>query len=255
MNSLGSIRRFPFSGFVLGILLATALLAAASSAGAAGPERDRFLKRVQSALDRQDLAAFKKLFNWEGVSDDLQASLDRHLFNHLFDHPVESVELIPLPADFRTEYVLNGVRHYANVEIMGLVKVNYRKGAQGRTSLKIPYGKKGNRYLFAGTVRETVNPDAPPSKQIQVIIIGFGHPPVTFEGYMLYLQNQTPVRKNLKDMGGGNLTQLVRGEDITFLKVWRTSAQGSIQIEILIDGKTIYKTQPLDTRQPIIFNR
>ncbi len=88
-----------------------------------------------------------------------------------------------------------------------------------------------------------------------MIIIGIGHPPVTFEGYMLYLQGEIPRRKNLKDLGGGNLTQIVRGEDITFLKIRRTSKKGTIQIKVLIDGKTIFETQPTDTDQPIIFKK
>lgn len=109
--------------------------------------------------------------------------------------------------------------------------------------------------MFVGTIQEKIRDNAPKSKQIQAIIIGMGHPPVKFEGYMLYLQNEQPVRDQLMDMGGGNLTRIVRGEDITYLKVQRTSKKGALQVKIIIDDKTIFETQSMDTGQPIIFKR
>ena len=226
-----------------------------SLAWGADQDKENFLKDVRSTLNQKDPKAFAQLFNWEGVSQKTKATLDKHLFSSLFDGEVESVQFKPLPEGFRSEYVLSGVRTYTNVKVLGFVEIQYKKGKHGRNKTSIPYGKKGGQYYFAGTIQETIRENAPQSKQIQVIIIGIGHPPVTFEGYMLYLQNEQPIKDRLKDMGGGNLTRIVRGEGITFLKVRRTSPKGTLQVKIIIDDQTIFETQPLDTDQPIIFKR
>ena len=194
-------------------------------------------------------------FIGEGDRQKSNATLDKHLFSSLFDEELESVRIQPLPEDFRSEYVLNGIRTYTNLKVLGFVEIQYKRGKTGRSKTSIPYGKKEGRYYFAGSIQEKIRENASKSKQIQVIIVGMGHPPVTFEGYMLYLQNERPIKDQLKDMGGGNLTRIVRGEDITFLKVRRTSPQGTLRVKIILDDQTIFETQPLDTDQPIIFKR
>jgi len=226
-----------------------------SLAWGAEQDKENFLKDVRSTLNQKDPKAFAQLFNWDGVNEKSRAILNKHLFSTLFDEELESVRFKPLPEGFRSEYVLNGIRTYTNVKVLGFVEIQYKRGKTGQSKTSIPYGKKGGRYYFAGSIQEKIRENASKSKQIQVIIVGMGHPPVTFEGYMLYLQNEQPIKDQLKDMGGGNLTRIVRGEDITFLKVRRTSPKGTLRVKIIIDDQTIFETQPLDTDQPIIFKR
>ena len=76
-----------------------------------------------------------------------------------------------------------------------------------------------------------------------------------FEGHMIYTQNEKPIRDKIEDMGSGNLTRVVRGEDITYLEVRRTSKTGSIKVIISIDGKTLFETDYMDTDQPVIFKK
>ena len=70
--------------------------------------------------------------------------------------------------------------------------------------------------MLAGTVEAKLPGKLSPSKQIQVVIIGIGHPAVTFDGYMTYMQGGKPVRGHLKDTGAGKLTRAVCGEPIAY---------------------------------------
>ncbi|MCH8933795.1 MAG: hypothetical protein IH923_12100 [Nitrospinae bacterium] len=250
-------RQFGFLRNLLLIFILTAFCSPflSSPVWAAENSKERFLKDIRTSLDQKNLPAFIQLFNWDGVNEKSRAILNKHLFSTLFDEELESVRFKPLPEGFRSEYVLNGIRTYTNVKVLGFVEIQYKRGKTGQSKTSIPYGKKGGRYYFAGSIQEKIRENAPKSKQIQVIIVGMGHPPVTFEGYMLYLQNERPIKDQLKDMGGGNLTRMVRGDDITYLKVQRTTKKGTLRVTIIVDGKTIFETQPQDTDQPIIFKR
>lgn len=229
----------------------------ASQATFAGSvSQDQFLKNIQSALQQKDLKAFKGLFHWQGVNQNTKATLDRLLFSTLFDREVTAVRFQPLPEGFRSEYVLNGVRTYMNLKPLGYVKIEYQPGKHGRSDTSLPYGKKGGRYFFAGSVEETLRTNAPKSRQIQVNIFGTISPnPVKFEGHIIYTQNEKPIRDKIMDMGSGNLTRVVRGEDIIYLEVRRTSKTGSIKVIISIDGKTIFETDYMESDQPIIFKK
>ena len=218
--------------------------------------QDQSLKNIQSALQQKDLKAFKGLFYWEGVSQQSKATLHRFLFSKLFDREITAVRFQPLPEGFRSEYILNGVRTYMNIQPLGYVKIEYQPGQHGRSDTSLPYGKKGDRYYFAGSVEETLRTNAPRSRQIQVNIFGTISPdPVKFEGHMIYTQNEKPLRDEIKDMGSGNLTRVVRGEDIIYLEVRRTSKTGKIKVIISIDGKTIFETDYHESDQPIIFKK
>ena len=186
----------------------------------------------------------------------MKATLDRVLFKSLFDRKVTAVRFQPLPERFRSEYVLSGIRTYMNLKPLGYVKIEYQPGKHGRSDTSLPYGKKGDRYYFAGSVQETIRANAPKSRQIQINIFGTISPnPVKFEGYMIYTQNEKPIRDKIEDMGSGNLTRIVRGEDITYLKVRRTSKTGKIKVIISMDGKTIFETDYMESDQPIIFKK
>ena len=136
---------------------------------AATADQDQFLKSVRSALQQKDLKAFKGLFNWEGVSQKSKSTMDRFLFSKLFDREVTAVRFQPLPEGFRSEYVLNGVRTYMNLKPLGYVKIEYKPGKHGRSDTSLPYGKKGDRYSFAGSVEETLRTNAPRADKFRSI--------------------------------------------------------------------------------------
>ena len=72
---------------------------------------------------------------------------------------------------------------------------------------------------------------------------------------MIYLQGNKPVRDKIEDMGGGNLTRIVRGEAITYLEVKRTSEKGAISVKIFEDEDIVFETEAQETGEAIIFKR
>ena len=231
------------------------LVLSSNKALAESKMEEAFLNKIRAAFASHDEQEFWKLFNLDGVGEEVKASLEKHLVKKIVKAKLLSISLEPLSDDFRTEYVVNGVRYRPNVKPLGLVRMKYTKSAGGDSSTRMIYGQKGNRLMFAGTVKEKLPGDLPASKQIQVIVMGFSHPPVTFEGYMIYLQGGKPLRDKIKDMGGGNVTLIVRGEAITYLEVRRTSAKGEMKVKILEDEDVIFETEQLNGDKPIIFKR
>lgn len=217
---------------------------------------DQFVKDIRQAVQSGKRQNFWKLFNMEGVDETSKASVEKHLVGPLMKAKLLKVSLEPLPEDFHTEYVMNGIRYRPNVQPLGLVKFEYKRPkSKEKSTASMLYGKKGSRYMLAGTIGKKLPGNLPPSKQIQVIVMGSGHPPVTFEGHMIYMQGGKPARGKIKDMGGGNQTLLVRGSAITYLKVRRTSAKGTLKVIIMEDEDTIFETGNLDTALPIVFKK
>ena len=243
-----------FRSFALNFVVVLLVLSS-SKALAESKMEEAFLNKIRAAFASHDEQEFWKLFNLDGVGEEVKASLEKHLVKKVVKADLISISLEPLPEDFRTEYVLDGVRYWPNVKPLGLVKMIYKKSKTGNPSTSMLYGQKGNDLMFSGTVGEKLQGDLPASKQIQVIVMGFSHPLVTFEGYMIYLQGNKPVRDKIKDMGGGNVTLIVRGEAITYLEVRRTSPKGEMKVKILEDEDVIFETEQLNGDKPIIFKR
>jgi len=238
--------------FPLHILIA--LIAAWPSSSQAGPE-ERFLDEVRAAIGSGSDQALWSLFNLDGVEEDVKRPIEKFVIKRLLSARVLDVKIEPLPDDFRSEYVVNGVRHFPNMKPLGQVKISYEKEEGTDHATSIIYGEKNGRLYFVGTLKEKLPGDLPPSRQIQAIIIGMGHPAVTFEGFMIYLQGGAPVREKIEDMGGGNVTRIVRGEAITYLEVRRTSAEGTLKVLIYEDEDTVFETEARDTAEPIVFRR
>lgn len=239
---------------VFPLFILIALIAAWPVWAQAGPE-ERFLEEVRAAVGSGDDEALWSLFNLDGVEEDMKRPLEKFVIKRLRSAKILDVKFEPVPEDFRSEYVLNGVRHYPNMKPLGRVTISYEKEEGGDHSTSIVYGERDGRFSFIGTLKEKLAGDLPPTKQIQAIVIGMGHPAVTFEGFMIYLQGGKPVREKIEDMGGGNVTRIVRGEALTYLEVRRTSAAGTIKIMIYEDEDLLFETESLNTAEPIVFRK
>lgn len=236
-------------------LFSLILLHSAAAAFAQTAAEEAFLAAVRAAVGSGDDKALWGLFHLNGVEEDMKKPIEKYVIKRMRRAKVLDVKIEPLPEDYRAEQVVNGVRYYPNIKPLARVTISYEKEEGGDHSTSIAYGKTGGQLLFIGTLKEKLAGNLPPSKQIQVIIIGRGHPAVTFEGYMIYLQGGKPIRKTIEDMGGGNVTHIVRGEAITYLEVRRTSAAGTIKVLIYEDEDTVFETEALETAAPIVFSK
>ena len=189
---------------------------------AGSSQEESFLKEIRAAVGAGEEAALWALFNLDGVEEDIKKTLAKHVVKRLKTAKITEIKTGPMPEDFRASYVVDGIKYQANLKLLGRVKILYTREDGSEGNISIPYGDKAGTLRFTGTVKEKLPGNLPPSKQIQVMIIGIGNPPVTFEGYMIYLQGEKPLKDKIEDMGGGNVTRIVRGEALTYLEVKRT---------------------------------
>ncbi len=244
---------YPFISKIFFILL---ILSTSLTAFAGTSSEDQFLKDIRTAIQNKDEKAFWGLFNLEGVPEKLKATMKKHAMKPLMASELKDITFESLPEGFRSEYVVDGFRYFANLKPLGRIKFSYKRSAEaGVTGTSIPYGKKGNQFLFVGTAMEKLSGNLPPSKQIQVMVLGIGNPPVKFKGHMIYLQGGKPVRDPVEDMGGGNVTKIVRGEALTYLEVRRTSPKGTLKVTIMEDSETIFETEHINSAQPILYKK
>lgn len=75
--------------------------------------------------------------------------------------------------------------------------------------------------------------------------------PVRYSGSYQYHVDGKRVTKDLS--GAGSLTFDFEGEELAYVRVHRTSADGIISLSVFQDGETIFDSPPNSTRQPIIF--
>ena len=211
----------------------------------------QLLKEFEAALKSKDKDALLALANWQGVSADMK-SMQMELFADLATNAVKSVKLLPLPADFQATNEVNGVRYKPNVSIIGLVDVQFT--AEGN-SMQMPYGKQGGAFYLAGTTEEKVAAPARKEKSLNIMVMGDASPDAgTFSGSCVYVKAGKDIAKEFS--GKGNGSEAFWGDYIKSCTVQKTSEKaGSIRLVISENGKQIYESDEVETKDPIVYKR
>lgn len=93
-------------------------------------------------------------------------------------------------------------------------------------------------------------------KQFSVSIIGVIAPyPVKFNGFCIATIDGRELRKELKDMGMGNINKTFRAEELIRCEVTQTSQTGWIQLIVSVDGKTIYESEKTNGPGTILYEK
>lgn len=211
----------------------------------------QLLKEIEAAIKAKDKDALLALANWQGVSADMK-SLQVGLFADLVTNAVQSVKLLPLPADFQSTNEVNGVRYTPNVSLMGLVDVQFTEEGN---SMQMPYGKKGSAFYLAGTAEEKVAVPATKAKSLNIMVVGEASPDAgTFSGSCVYVRGGKDLTKEFN--GKGNGSEAFWGDYIKSCTVRKNSDKaGSIRLVISEDGKQVYESKEVATKDPIVYQR
>lgn len=217
--------------------------------------RQDFRKRIDSALNEHDTearaASVKNLFYPEGLDESTQALLDRTV-QRLLDSSRREVHFEPLPADTVFVHALNGYEYRPNLEPLGYVVFTDPDEPAGNDT-RIFYGRHpdNGRYYFPATVRKLVDPNVPADKQLQILAVGVGHPPVQFSGWCdIQLSNGKTRRVTLQDNGVGNQSRFLRGQTITACELRRQSDHGTLSLQLLEGKEELFKTARSGRRHP-----
>ncbi len=217
--------------------LATGLLFVLVVAGPARADEpiSDFLARVAAAYGAPDPAvAMTELFHLEGVDAETRETFDERVIPHLLrGHDAPTVGTEPVPDDFDPVYVLNGYEYRPNLAPEGYVVVD------GTT--KAVYGRHDGRYFFVGTIRIAVNPDAPPDRMLQMMLVGMASPPVNYTGHCDVMQSNGKIKRmELEDTGHGNTTAIVMGQYIERCEVTNDSGRGSLWLRLQEGEETVF---------------
>ncbi len=196
---------------------------------------EAFLARVEAAYGAPDPAeAMTRLFHLEGVDAETREIFDKTLIPHLLrGHDAPTVGAEPVPDDFDPLYVLNGYEYRPNLTPLGYVVID------GTT--KAVYGRHDGRYYFVGTTRIAVNPDGPPDRMLQMMLVGMASPPVNYTGHCDVMQSNGKIKRmELEDTGHGNTTAIVMGQYIERCEVTNDSGIGSLWLRLQEGEETVF---------------
>lgn len=226
-------------------ILMAFVLAAAAPAARADALADEFQARIEAALAIDDeveqYTAVDALFYRSDV-DDWSEGLVERVVKIVTKLRGRDVTFEALPPDIELLHVVDGYEYRPNVEPLGRVVFTDPAAAAGNDT-KVLYGRHPNeqRYVFPLTTRVLVNPDAPPDKQLQMIVIGLTHPPSTFAGWCdIALSNNTVKRVALDDQNVGNQTRIMRGQSIEACEVTNTAGRGTLSLRLYEDDEEIF---------------
>ena len=206
----------------------------------AGPARadepiEDFLARVEAAYAAPDpAAAMTELFHLDGVDAQSREVYDKKIIPLLLrGHDAPAVGTEPVSDDFDPVYVLNGYEYRPNLTPLGYVVIDDKT--------RMVYGRHDGRYVFVGTARTAVNPDGPPDRMLQMMLVGIAHPPVNYTGYCDVMQsNGKTKRMELEDSGNGNTTAIIMGQYIERCEVTNDSGRGSLSLRLQEGEETVF---------------
>ena len=238
----------PFFQAALGALL---ILLLPSTYAAPPTSAEQLRSQLESALKAKDTNALVALVNWQGVSADMK-SMTVEEDADMVKHEIASVKLAPLPAAFEATNELNGVRYLLNVAAAGFVDVEYTESGNGE---QIPYGTKDGAYYLAGTIEEKTGAPAVKAKTINISVGGsLSSDAGSFTGSCVYVKNGKEVTEALS--GKGNFFKAFWGDYVKSCTVHKDSDSPDwIQLTILEDGKEIFKSDQVRTKDPIVWEK
>jgi hypothetical protein len=214
---------------------------------------EQLLKRFKVAVTEKDKDALMELVNWQGVSKEMKAQL-QELFKPVFEMEAKDISLDPLPENYKGGTEHNGIRYRPNVDVVGYISVKL-VGKNLSMTPRYPYGKKNGAFYLAGVIEERVSYPATKEKGFNISVMGLTWPKkVSFTGTCVYMRGGQEYKKDISG-DQGNISIAFGADYIKSCKVQKISDFGTIQLIIYEDGKEIFKSEKIETNDPIIYEK
>ncbi len=242
-------RRWPA---LLAGLLGLVLSAGAASEPAPPASRAELLERVQDAVHNLDRAALRRLYYWEGANSKMR-TLHEQLFQDLLAKTILDVELTPLPVDYMTEEVREGVKIQLNIKPLGLLEIGVLDEKEDRAgSVTLPYGKVGNAYYIGALVESKASAADMLKKRYRVSVNGALFPdPTPFKAIYEYLENGE--RRKAIFQGAGHASRQFRGDQLLACVVVKTIPAAWVEVSIMEDDRLLFRSGKIVSQDPIVY--
>ena len=118
---------------------------------------EQLRSELESALKAKDRSAILLLIKWEGLSDNMKATVTQNV-DDMLSREIVSVKLAPLSVHRRLTNEVNGFRYRPVIPVIGEVDVHY---TEQWIHTVLAYGKEGDAFYFSLNVKEKIEaPDA-----------------------------------------------------------------------------------------------
>lgn len=240
--------------------------AAAFNSFSAPTSAEQLRSEFEAALKAGDTNAFLSLFNWDGVSNSMNLYLSTtiHSWSEFRSrYPTNQLHafawLHPLPDDYETEGVINGIRYGPNVSVVGMMQGSLSVDDNGTNTgwdAEFPYGEKSGGFYFAGTTTEKIYE---PKTKDKILIVEVNSGDISdnspaFAGTYAYVQNGLEIKKGIK--GKGTAHKISFGDYVKSCFVQKTSGGTNLlELEISEDGKKIFDSQMVETNDSISYEK
>jgi len=233
----------------LGVLLLG--FAAVFNSSAAPTSAEQLRGEVEAALASKDTNAILALVNWNGVSVEMKSETAGEMAD-LVGSSAAHAKLLPLSADYQPTNELDGVRYFPNVHVLGMINVESKEKGNDSHS---PYGEGGGGFYIAGTVKETFDAHAKKSISLGISVMGLfpKETPGILTCSYVYVAG-------VKEKTGGfqctnNWSTGFWGDRIKSCTVKRISGDGSFQLLINENGKTVFDSDMVETNDLISYEK
>lgn len=148
-----------------------------------------FKNRISTSLKNKDRDSFVNLYNQEGVDEQVKGLWIAH-FDELIKSKISKIETAELDANYKSDFVTDEGRYKTNLEALGYIRLEYMRQITDKnvSVLRIPYGKKADRYLFVGINKEPLQLTEVKPSILGVSIYSDGDTEVTIDGYCEYIE-------------------------------------------------------------------
>lgn len=121
---------------------------------------DELAKRFEQAVKTKNKNAALELFDWEGVSSEMQAK-QKFPIEMLFDElnqglQLTSVKLGKLPSNVPAEQIIGGVKYIPNIPVLGAIHVMLDEDTNP-SEFVFAYGKKDKAFFLSALVESKDN--------------------------------------------------------------------------------------------------
>jgi hypothetical protein len=236
-------------------LLAVALWLLGSSSGqvsAAPASAVGLAEAFRSAVAAKDREAIFRLIHWEGVTAEAMAA-HKATVGKLVDYDVTKVAPVPLPPDYRSEQISQGVRYRPNVKVLGLLEVTLGEKRPPHTpSMRMPYGTAGDQFLIAAVIQERIDQPGPPDRSLSVTVAGTtGADVPEFSGFCTYTVSGQVQRRELT--GKSNLNLAFPGQSFQECSVRKTGGGGKIKLQVREGDTLVFESPVTESGEPIVY--